>query len=287
MEGELWKQLYRMVLGLARGTRPRGSRFTDSQIVLTLLWAVLHERPISWACQRRNWPIWSRRIARPTSATMSRRLRTVTVQQLLVQVEGQIRQLQRPSVYRWIDAKPLPIGGSSQDRQAGFGRAAGCMAKGYKLYAIADPNQGFVAWQIRPMQQKESRVAQELVSALSNEGYLVGDSAYDSTPLYEAAATRSIQLIAPRHCRRSGGLGHRRQSPARLRAMQLLQEPMGRELLKSRDGIERMFGHLTNIGPGLKPLPNWVRGLARVELWVRGKMILYHLWRANQHGEVA
>ena len=50
-------------------------------------------------------------------------------------------------------------------------------------------------------------------------------------------------------------------------------------LLKARVEIEHMFGYLTNISFGLKPLPNWVRGVFRVENWVRAKMIFFNIWR--------
>jgi len=50
---------------------------------------------------------------------------------------------------------------------------------------------------------------------------------------------------------------------------------MGQGLLASRNNIETMFAQLTNPGCGLSPLANWVRSGFRVEMWVRGKMIIY------------
>ncbi|MEN6383645.1 MAG: hypothetical protein ABFD79_00435, partial [Phycisphaerales bacterium] len=55
----------------------------------------------------------------------------------------------------------------------------------------------------------------------------------------------------------------------------------GQGLLISRDQIERMYGQLTNFGCGLSPLPNWVRTLFRVEMWVRAKLIFYQIWRTE------
>ncbi len=278
MEDELWRQLYPMILREGK-YRPYKAQFTDGQIVATFLWAVLHDRPVSWACQRRSWPIHLRGRRLPVGSTISRRLRTVTVIRLLRQLEHQLTERDCPSLCRWIDAKPMPIGGNSQDIQAGYGHAAGCKARGYKLYAVADRRQGFVAWRIGPMNASESTMADELIGRLNSEGYLVGDGAYDCNRLYDVAGSRGIQLLAPRRYPKSRGLGHHRHSLHRLRALSMLKTPMGQELLKARAGIERMFGQLTNFACGLKPLPNWVRTRRRVELWVRGKMILYNLWR--------
>src|SRR5215831_7329488 len=76
MEAQLWRSLYSIVR-MVQQERPRGGRrFGDWLIVLTLLWAAFNHRPISWAVQRRHWPVWRLRwIPRlPSSTTMSRRL---------------------------------------------------------------------------------------------------------------------------------------------------------------------------------------------------------------------
>ncbi len=51
--------------------------------------------------------------------------------------------------------------------------------------------------------------------------------------------------------------------------------PWRDSLLEARKTIERFFGQLGNVGFGLGPLPNWVRRLHRVQLWVHAKLILY------------
>ena len=191
------------------------------------------------------------------------------------------------SICRWIDGKPLPVGGSSKDKQSAFGFGASCIAKGYKLYAVGDNNQGFVRWMIKPMNHSESNVAAELVEQLDNGGYLIGDGAYDLNRLYKLASKKSIQLITPQRIKKAKGLGHRRHHLSRVRAMSMNKRPFGQGLIESRKGIERMFGNLTTFCGGLKPLPHWVRTLFRVRLWVRGKMILYHLWRLNHVAKTA
>jgi hypothetical protein len=163
--------------------------------------------------------------------------------------------------------------------KAGFGHAAGCKGKGYKLYAIGDDKQGFVQWRTRPMNYSEEVVARELISETDSEGYLVGDSAYDKNSLYEIAGRKAIRFFAPRRYKNSKGLGHHKHSRYRLSALVRLETPFVQDMLEYRDNIERMFGQLTSFGCGLKPLPNWVRGLFRVENWVRGKMIFFQIWR--------
>jgi hypothetical protein len=210
---------------------------------------------------------------------MSRRIRTVCIQQLLRTIEKALTENRPDYLCRWIDAKPLPIGGSSGDRQAGYGQAAGTKAKGYKLYAIADASKGFVHWTVEPMQYNEARVAKALIPRLRQPGYLIGDSAYDCNELYDIAASNDVQLIANKRYSQSKAIGHNRHSPHRLHAIEMKRRLFGAGLLNSRDEIDRMFGQLTTFACGLKPLPNWVRTKFRVENWVRGKMIFYNAWR--------
>ena len=286
MENELWKKVYQLVTNVAKGKTLKRATYSHADIVLTYLWAVLHDRPIYWACKKTNWPIYYRRKPLPNPSTMTRRLRTTAIQTLLQEIEHVLVNMFPRSVCRWIDGKPLPIGGCSKDRQSAFGYGASCIAKGYKLYAVADKNQGFVCWTVRPMNQNEPKVASDLIPQLDRGGYLVGDTAYDSNNLYEIASKRSIQLVADR--RPGKALGHRRHSPNRIRSRELLSRPFGQSLLIGRTSIERMFGNLVSFPGGLKPLPHWVRTLFRVEMWVRAKMILFHLWRfQNYEGKSA
>ena len=127
MEDELWQALYPLVLEEhSRRPRRKRVRFNDGVILLLALWAVLHDRPISWACRARNWrsapggePPWA---ALPSPATMSRRLRTASVQLLLEQVFCRLlhatRVLEGLCLCRRIDSKPLPVGGFTKDHDA-------------------------------------------------------------------------------------------------------------------------------------------------------------------------
>src|SRR5258705_248432 len=55
MEGELWTILYAWVVAEAK-LRPRRKRvrYGDWVILLVVLWAALHDRPLSWACRARG-----------------------------------------------------------------------------------------------------------------------------------------------------------------------------------------------------------------------------------------
>ena len=131
MEGELWKELYRAVRAVGKAQGPKRRDYSDADIVLVFLWAVLHDRPRSWALDRRHWRGERLRPPLPAGSTLSERLRTPGVQQLLRQTEALWRPAAAPRRTNfWIDAKPLPVGGCSQDRDARPGWAAGGLARG-------------------------------------------------------------------------------------------------------------------------------------------------------------
>jgi hypothetical protein len=281
MESELYRKVYQLVIKIANGRKIKRATFFDAEIVMIYLWAVLHDRPIYWACKKKNCPLYYRRKPLPAPSTMTRRLRKQGVLNLLKEVEQTLIEMLPASLCRWVDAKPLPVSRISKDKQAGWGYACGAMAKGYKLYTIADPSQGFIKWSVRPMQHAEATVAQDLLKALDEEGYLVGDGAYDKNHLYEFAGNKSIQLLTPQRIKEARGFGHRKDNKYRVRAMRMKDTHFGQSLMASRDQIERMYGQLTNFGCGLSPLPNWVRTLFRVEMWVRAKLIFYQIWRTE------
>lgn len=282
MERQIWKKIV-MVLDLTN--KPRESvryRFKSVDIVRVILWAVLHDRPISWATRPENWPLHERRRPLPSNTTISRRYRCKNVQLLLKQVE-QLTLLpkDRPSLVSAIDAKPLPIGGCSKDRQAGYGRAAASKAKGYKLHTIISLDGSVLEWRVAPMNKDERVMARRMVKKANPQGYLLGDGNFDSNPLHAVCSKLGgVQLVAPR--RRGGGLGHHRHDPGRLRSVEILENPFpifGQKLLKLRDGIERFFANLTNWGGSLTTLPPWARTHKRVHRWVQGKLIINALKR--------
>ncbi len=283
MEHQLFKEI---VAVLATLDKPRCSirlAFSDEEIVKVYYWSVICDRPTSWACHKQNWPIHLRKRPLPSPATMSRRLRSAPVMALLDRLERRVTAPAGPGLFWMIDGKPLPIGGCSKDQQAGYGRAAGGKAKGYKVHALAGSDGALACWRVAPMNKDERVMAQRLLKGAPPEvvGYVITDANYDSNKLHQVCDERGdLQLVTPRRYGPDNGTGHRKQAAGRLRSMALLENPypaFGQQLLKDRAEIERQFGNLTNWGGGLTCLPAWVRTHRRVQRWVQAKLVLARL----------
>src|SRR5207237_8544779 len=135
----------------------------------------------------------------PSPATMSRRLRTPSVQTLLNGLEQRVVAPKQPGLFWMIDGKPLPISGCSKDRQAGYGRAANCMAKGYKIHAIVGSQGAIAMWRVPPMNKDERVMAERLLRAAPIQGYVLGDSNYDSNKVHRVCEARGeLQLVTRR-----------------------------------------------------------------------------------------
>jgi Transposase DDE domain len=278
MERELWLALYKLVREL--GTSPWFSlaSFFDWEIVAVYLWAVIHDRPTSWACDAANWPkeMWDRQL--PSQSTMSRRLYATEVQRLLAAMERRLAALSGGGWVMLVDGKPVLVGSHSKDPDAAWGRARRGWAKGYKLHAVYDGGDIPVVWELAPLNEAEPEVAARLCPSIRRGGgYILGDKAYDSNPLHDAALAVGCQLVAQRK-RPNTGLGHRRHSPGRMRSIHLLTQEFGQKLYAFRDQVERNFGWLTNHAAGLAPLPNWVRRGWRVHTWVQTKLLIHALY---------
>jgi hypothetical protein len=282
MERELWTALYQLAKACDTVRPWLFVRFRDWEVVVVFLWAVLHDRPVCWACDPINWPkqLWKRDL--PSQSTMSRRLRTTEVQHLLHLMEQRMIPLQRGGWLTMIDGKPLVVGTHSKDADAQWGRAGRGFAKGYKLHAIYADGPLPLAWEVAPLNVGEPDVAARLISTLGRGGYVLGDKAFDSNPLHEVCWAVGAQLVAQRK-RPGTALGHRRHSPGRLRCIELLEHEFGRALYNCRDDIERQWGWLTNHGGGLAPLPNWVRRAPRVRIWVQAKLIIHAVYVHGRH----
>lgn len=278
MERELWLKLYRIVLSLDR-FKWRGL-YRESEIVMVFLWAAVHDRPTSWACHAKNWPAPPKHL--PTQSTMSRRLRSPRVQQLLAAVETSLRGAARQWWVQLMDSKPLVVGNCSKDADATWGRAARGLARGYKLHAIWGPGPLPSCWCVASMNAGDAPIARRLLAGLCGGGYLVGDKQFDSNPLHATATALGYQVVAEQK-RVGRNLGHCPQQPARLRALALVKTSFGQALLVYRKQIERRFGTLTCTSSGLGPLPAWVRRPHRVRLWVQAKLVINAIRSQSEH----
>lgn len=274
MERELWPRLYHLVMEVGETLRLLDVTFQPHIILLVLFWAALHDRPVCWACDPRNWATTTLRPATlPSTATMSRRLRRVDTAMLMRYVVAKAREVGDEALVAAIDGKPLPVGGASGDPEARCGRGAGLRAKGYKLYAIWGGRPVPEAYRVYSMNTSENKVAEEMALELTGGGYLLGDGEYDANGVYDAAGAAGYQLLAPRE-NPEAGLGHQYQSPYRLRCIELMRSEFGRSVYHLRGAIEREYGTLTSFGAGLSPLPAWVRHLNRVWLWTSAKLVI-------------
>ena len=283
MEHQLYKAIVTLLSTLDKSCKTTAFDFSDEDIVQVYYWSVICDRPTSWACRKQSWPIHLRKRRLPSAATMSRRLRSPSVVTLLDALEKRVVAPKGPGLFWMIDGKPLPIGGCSKDRQAGYGRAAGGKAKGYKMHALAGSDGSVACWRVAPMNKDERVMAQRLLKGAPPEvnGYVLTDANYDSNKLHQICDERgNLQMVTPRRYGPDNGTGHRKQSAGRLRSMALLENPyaaFGQQLLKDRAEVERQFGNLTNWGGGLSGLPAWVRTHRRVHRWVQAKLVLTKL----------
>ncbi len=282
MEREVWLQMVSFVQQLAKPTSKRFT-FSDALIVLVKLWADLWCRPLSWACNPENWPADLRPARLPTSSTMSRRVQRPAVADLRHAVERRARGRQQTTLVHLLDGKALPIAKHSRDAEAGFGRGVGGLAKGYKLHVIVGKNEQLAAWHVTPLNHDEAKVAAaELLPQVQFTGYLLADRNYDRNALYAACRERGVQLLAPRRYGPHRGLGRHAHDPARLHAVQQMEQSLtgfAPQLFRQRRGVERWLGSFSSSPYGLTHLPPWVRGLERVRCWVEDRLIVYHCAR--------
>lgn len=292
------RQLFKMILQQLQKTQPhlpvRGT-YTDQQIVAIYYFTVLNNRPVCWACNRDHWPItylaqWK---TLPSQSQMSRRLRTPTVCKLMDQIEQQVLRPQDTKkesasieMVWYVDGKPLPISGHSRDRQCGYGKAAGCLARGYKLHLLWGCRGTVADFRVTPMNRDERPMARRMLRNAQIQGYVIGDGNYDDDSLHKICEQRgNLRMITPPRNKKAKGFGHHKISLSRRDCMLRQKEPSPefiKGLIKQRIQIEGFFSQQTCSGEGLWSLPPWVRTHARVHRWVQAKLVITTLRRQIQ-----
>ena len=108
MERQLWQQIVAVLKDACNG-RIRSSRgYSSFDIVRVWLWSVVHDRPVTWACRGCNWPAGQWRGDIPSDATMSRRLRSPEVRDLLEKMEDLVLKPRRDMELCWaMDGKQV------------------------------------------------------------------------------------------------------------------------------------------------------------------------------------
>ena len=73
MERQLFTLIYQWLVMVGATHRRGKKQFSDTMIVAVVVWAVLHDRPLVWACREFNWPADRQVVLQlPSPGTMSR-----------------------------------------------------------------------------------------------------------------------------------------------------------------------------------------------------------------------
>jgi hypothetical protein len=275
---------------LGGGRRPR---YPNWLVVAMYLWAVWHDRTLSWACDRAHYTgLFRPRGRLPSVSQFTRRVKSDACDAVLQRVHDELAERGLPSDAGYLDGKALPVSPVSKDRQATRGKVCGGFAKGYKLHAFVNERRRIVVWSVMGLHVAEQSVAAELLPhvapTLAPDAVVMMDGNYDSAPLHKGVAEPlGVCLLHP--LKGQGRVGEGGHHPVTLRQMGASRRELVRcwaerpglaglagLALKARDEIERVFGVLTCTAGGLAPLPAWVRTLPRVRRWVGAKIILYN-----------
>ena len=202
MERELWKVVYTALKKVARRFDQKYVQLQPWRIAAVLLWAALHDRPVSWACDKRNWRT-TRREAR--TAPLPGHHEPTGPEDLLRPVPQRpgrpnSRATGQPAWALVVDGKPLPVGTVQQGprrqvrRRSARGTsctrsgAAGCLPE---------------AWEVTAAREYEGAVAERLLTQVRGKGFLLGDGNYEASRVYDAAADSRVPVAGPARHRRT------------------------------------------------------------------------------------
>jgi len=283
---------YRRLRALVQQAVPRPrrgrERHSDADVIVAYLWAQLHTQPTYWASRRAAYPPGCR-LTPPSAATLSRRLGRVPVIELLSRVRRTMADAVPACPLKLMDSRPLVVGNASNDRNARRGHGAGGRARGYKLCVLTSA--GLVReWSLAGMNANDQTLGLTLLPSLPGVsshgwGYLATDNGFDGNPLHVATAGEGHVLVTPPRRSNRGVRDARRNSPQRIRALDLSDSPlrhagitntMGDAVMAARGAVEHTLGHAALLGLG--PLPPWVRTPRRVARHVEA-MLIFHTYR--------
>lgn len=281
MDRDVWNELVKAVTACVRRL-PRPRRrfdYSDRLIVLMWLWAVFHDRPLSWASQRTSYSSLFRPRGLPSNSQFNKRVNSFRFRRLRLLLHRELTREGRDDLLSKLDGMPMTVREHSSDRQARSGPAGRKIRRGYKLHARGTCGGFFSEYNVLPMNVAEPSTARKLLKSLPAGSLVLADANYDSFRLYREIDRRGGQLLT--YLR--GPLARsepliRKITPARRWTVRQWQSDPERceRILRHRDDIERYFAHLTSCGGGLTTLPAWARGRRRVRLWVDAKIAIYH-----------
>jgi hypothetical protein len=292
MDREPWRIVLaavRRAAGQVNKTHPpkRRPQFSDRLIVAMYLWAVAHDRPQSWACDRLHYShVFRPRKRLPSVSQFNRRMNCAHTRLILSLVHEDLGGDVDATALSYLDGKPLAVGVASKDPEAARGHVMGGWAKGYKLHAWMSEDRRIPLWCVAPLNRGEVPVARVLVEQihepLSPRSLTLADSNYDTYDLHKELSACGGRLLTPLRQDPKTGQRHpvslRQMGPARRELIEVKhkQPHLVRLVYRQRINAEGILGNLCGYGGGLTTLPPWVRRLYRVRRWVGGKIILYH-----------
>jgi IS5 family transposase len=253
--------------------------YSDLLVLRMWLWAVMHDRPLSWACRRDSYGSAFRPRRLPSVSRFSRRLRTMRFLRSRVLLHRVLVAHGRGEALSFLDGKALAVGECTTDPDARDGVVTtGRFRKGYKLHARANAAGIIEEYRVTPLNAGEAKVARGLVRGVPAGGVVLADANYDARKLYAAIERRRASFLAPVKGVARAKSTLRRMPESRRQAVRLWQQrrPLAERAMSARSGVERVFAHLCGFGGGLGPLPAWVRRLGRVRLWLDAKIAVYH-----------
>jgi hypothetical protein len=278
MEDRLWSTI---VSALPDDKVKSGQMYSDRLIMLVVLWAAIHDRPICWACELANWRISRLPAWLPHPSTISRRSRQPDFSRAIEMTIARLcDKLGSPSQEAMIDGVHLAISNYSRDPDAANVRAYRGFSQGYKLHAVIDVRGVVLAYEVRSLNVNERLPAGTLLTRLPHGvRRVLADRNYDSSKLHARLQPFGIRLYCPPFKGKISPRSH----PRRRILTRLSRHPMGARIGNRREHIERQFGLMGNYGCGLKGLPHWVRRQHRVKPWLDAKLLIHHAFLISKH----
>jgi hypothetical protein len=237
------------------------------------MWSVAHDRPLCWAAKRTSYGSCFRPRKLPSNSQFCKRIKTPRCDQILQRVHEHLVHFEWQQGVSFIDGRALPVGAHSKDPDAHVGRSSSGFSRGYKLHVWAAKDGRIPTWSVMPLNVNEKPVAHAMLRYRYADGLVLADGAYDSVTLYDTVGADDGALLTP--LPKHAGKGHRPQSNYR-NAASIEWSGIAGYVYRDRNGVERIFAHMSAFGGGLAGLPPWVRTLTRVRRWVGAKIMIYH-----------
>jgi hypothetical protein len=205
MQREEWRVILDAVKRAARAVTKmepaeRRPQYGDWLIVAMYLWAVAHDRPQSWACDRSHYTgVFRPRRRLPSVSQFNRRMNRPRTRLVLQRVHDALAGSVAATALTYLDGKPLTVGLASKDPDARRGHVMGGFARGYKLHAWMTEDRRLPRWSVMPLNTHEAPVATTLVLGaaveLSPRSLVLADQNYDARDLHKAVDRRGGRLV--------------------------------------------------------------------------------------------